>query len=200
MGKYYIHETGRDIIDDIAVVNASRNIVAFENSKSLPMYFGGVEIGTTKVTLDPITNKKNIGKEPIIVDIINGTKNFNLSDEQARIIYMDGEITEKTLNVHPTLIKLLKTCVASSYNVCKDYSTVVSAFVKQLLDNLPTIILPLDLPAGNKLQKIIGSELNEFLKEICDTENIDYQEIVEKPKKTKKKDALMDAAEAAGGC
>jgi hypothetical protein len=110
----------------------------------------------------------------------------------------NGTITT-VVKCNPVLIKLIKTCVALSYSVNEDYSTVVSAFVHELIKNCENINLPLSLPKNNKTQKIIAEELNQYLKELCEKNDIHYSEIIDAPKRLRKsKASMLEAASMAG--
>lgn len=188
--KYSENEIGRDIIDEIVVKNSHINTELFNNAQSYPPYFGGVSIGEKQVKLNAIKNRKSIGQQKLICDIINGTRNFKLTDGEGKIHLIYSDIDKKTVNVHPTLIKLIKTCVACSFNCCEDYSIVVSEFVKSLLDTIDNISYPINLPEDTKTQKIIAKELNEFLLEILVETNTSYSKVIEQPKK-KKNNSIM---------
>jgi hypothetical protein len=186
--------TGHDIVDEVVIANQSRNQELFNMAGSYPPYFGAVNIGEHKVKLSTVKGKSKLGQQPLIWDIIDGVKGFKLEPGNATInIVADGAVT-KTINVHPELVKLIKVCLASSYSANEDFSIVVSEFVKSLIDMAEHINLPIGLPSNNKMQKIIGAELNEFLKKICDDNGIQYQDVIDIPKKRKKSSPLIDAA------
>lgn len=190
----------RDIIDSVVTERASRNQEAFDDAAVYPPYFGKVNSKENKTLLTPIANRTKIGKQPLITDIIEGTKNFKLDDGEARVSLVEAGVISKNIEVHPTLIKLIKTCVACSYSPSEDYSIVVTAFIHALLRTIENINLPLSLPADNKTQKIVGDELNDFLKSICDKEGIKYYEMLDAPKKKKRvtrKSKLLEAADKA---
>ena len=111
----------------------------------------------------------------------------------------DGVIAESTV-VHPVLIKLIKTCVASSYNPNEDYSVVISEFVISLLNSIGNLNLPLQLPENNKTQKIVSLELNNYLKDLCDENDIPYHVVIESKPAKKKKHPLIEAAEKGKAC
>lgn len=195
--KMSANATGRDIIDEVVTENASRNQKVFDDAVNYPPYFGSVNIGETKTQLTPIKNRTKLGKQPLISDIIEGTKNFKLDAGTAKVSLVEAGVVDKSIEVNPTIIKLIKTCVACSYSPNEDYSIVVTAFIHSLIGMLENINLPISLPADNKTQKIIGKELNDFLQSICDKEGIKYFEVLDTPKKKRGKSKLLEAADKA---
>lgn len=192
--------TGHDIIDSVVVKNQGRAMDVFMSAQDYPPYFGAVNTGEHKLKLSPIRGRNKLGKQLLIQDIVEGVKNFKLDAGEAKVsLVKDGVIAESTV-VHPVLIKLIKTCVAASYNPNEDYSIVVSEFVKLLLDNVGNLNLPLQLPENNKTQKIVSLELNNYLKDLCNENDIPYHVIIDSKPAKKKKHPLIEAAEKGKVC
>lgn len=192
--------TGHDIIDSVVVRNQGRAMDVFTSAQDYPPYFGAVNTGEHKLKLTPIRGRNKLGKQLLIQDIVEGVKNFKLDTGEAKVsLVKDGVITESTV-VHPVLIKLIKTCVAASYNPNEDYSIVVSEFVTMLLNNVGNLNLPLQLPENNKTQKIVSTELNNYLKDLCNENDIPYHVIIESKATKKKKHPLLEAAEKGKAC
>ena len=192
--------TGHDIIDSVVVKNQGRNMDVFMSAQDYPPYFGAVNVGEHKLKLSPIRGRNKLGKQLLIQDIVEGVKNFKLDAGEAKVsLVKDGVISESVV-VHPVLIKLIKTCVASSYNPNEDYSLVVSEFVNTLLTNVGNLNLPLQLPENNKTQKIVALELNNYLKDLCNENDIPYHVIIESKQVKKKRHPLIEAAEKGKVC
>lgn len=192
--------TGHDIIDSVVVKNQGRNMDVFMSAQDYPPYFGAVNVGEHKLKLSPIRGRSKLGKQLLIQDIVEGVKNFKLDTGEAKVsLVKDGVIAESTV-VHPVLIKLIKTCVASSYNPNEDYSVVISEFVISLLNSIGNLNLPLQLPENNKTQKIVSLELNNYLKDLCDENDIPYHVVIESKPAKKKKHPLIEAAEKGKAC
>lgn len=192
--------TGHDIIDSVVVKNQGRAMDVFMSAQDYPPYFGAVNTGEHKLKLSPIRGRNKLGKQLLIQDIVEGVKNFKLDAGEAKVsLVKDGVIAESTV-VHPVLIKLIKTCVAASYNPNEDYSIVVSEFVKLLLDNVGNLNLPLQLPENNKTQKIVSLELNNYLKDLCNENDIPYHVVIDSKPVKKKKHPLIKAAEKGRVC
>lgn len=184
--KYPNGYEGHDIIDKIVMNNADRNRVLYDNACSIPHYFGGVNIGEDQLKLAVMKDKKNITTVSLINDIIYSTENLQLDASTVGVI-LDSRTGEGiTHKVHPTIIKFIKSCIASSYNPCEDFSIVVSACVKEILDHIQNITLPLELPKKNKTQKLIAEGLNDYFKKLCDETNTSYSTVIDVPKKGKK--------------
>lgn len=187
--------TGHDIIDSVVVRNQGRNMDVFRSAQDYPPYFGPVNIGEHRLKLTHIHGRNKLGKQLLIQDIIEGVRNFKLDAGEAKVsLVKDGVISESTV-VHPILIKLIKTCVAASYNPNEDYSIVVSEFVTALLNSVGNLNLPLQLPENNKTQKIVALELNNYLKDLCNENSIPYHVVIESKPTKKKKHPLLEAAE-----
>lgn len=192
--------TGHDIIDSVVVKNQGRNMDVFMSAQDYPPYFGAVNVGEHKLKLSPIRGRSKLGKQLLIQDIVEGVKNFKLDTGEAKVsLVKDGVIAESTV-VHPVLIKLIKTCIASSYNPNEDYSVVISEFVISLLNSIGNLNLPLQLPENNKTQKIVSLELNNYLKDLCDENDIPYHVVIESKPAKKKKHPLIEAAEKGKAC
>ena len=192
--------TGHDIIDSVVVKNQGRNMDVFMSAQDYPPYFGAVNVGEHKLKLSPIRGRSKLGKQLLIQDIVEGVKNFKLDTGEAKVsLVKDGVIAESTV-VHPVLIKLIKTCVAASYNPNEDYSVVISEFVISLLNSIGNLNLPLQLPENNKTQKIVSLELNNYLKDLCDENDIPYHVVIESKPAKKKKHPLIEAAEKGKAC
>lgn len=185
---------GRDIIDDIVINREHINPSLLETIKLNPQFFGGVIIEDDKIRLESIKGKTKIKSRRLISSIEEGVKLFKLEPTEPIIKIMNNGVVED-IKVDAVIIKLIKVGIIASYSPNEDYSKVVTEFVKAILQNPSNINLPLDLPTDNKVQKIIADELNEYIKELLDSNNIKYhnQLLVEKQKKNK----LMQAAEAA---
>ena len=188
----------RDIIDEVVVKNKERNLTVFNNAKDLPPYFGSVKCDEKKMKLTPIKGRQKLGKLTLITDIVESVKNFQLDKGEGKIVKVtDEKSTPSTTIVNVELIKLIKVCAAASYSPIEDYSIVLTEFVKELLGTAGSLNLPIHLPAGNKTQKLIGGELNTYLKELCDENSIPYHEEINVkaksvPKRTKSKKSGMD--------
>lgn len=192
--------TGHDIIDSVVVRNQGRAMDVFKSAQDYPPYFGPVNIGEHRLKLTHIHGRNKLGKQLLIQDIIEGVRNFKLDAGEAKVsLVKDGVISESTV-VHPVLIKLIKTCVAASYNPNEDYSIVVSEFVTTLLNSVGNLNLPLQLPENNKTQKIVALELNNYLKDLCNENDIPYHVVIESKPKRKKKNPLLEAAEKGAAC
>lgn len=197
----------RDIIDTIVVKNKERNLTVFDNAKDLPPYFGSVKCEEKKMKLTPIKGRKKLGKLTLISDIVESVKNFQLDEGEGKIVkVVNEESAPVTIVVNVDLIKLIKVCAAASYSPVEDYSIVLTEFVKELLGTADSLNLPIHLPTSNKTQKIIGDELNTYLKELCDENHIPYHEevsvkakVVSKRPKSKKSgmDKLLESASIA---
>lgn len=185
---------GRDIIDDIVINRERINPSLLETIKLNPQFFGGVIIEDDKIRLESIKGKTKIKSRRLISSIEEGVKLFKLEPTEPVIKIMNNGVVED-IKVDAVIIKLIKVGIIASYSPNEDYSKVVTEFVKTILQSPSNINLPLDLPTDNKVQKIIADELNEYIKELLDSNNIKYhnQLLVEKQKKNK----LMQAAEAA---
>lgn len=192
--------TGHDIIDSVVVRNQGRAVDVFRSAQDYPPYFGPVNIGEHRLKLTHIHGRNKLGKQLLIQDIIEGVRNFKLDAGEAKVsLVKDGVISESTA-VHPVLIKLIKTCVATSYNPNEDYSIVVSEFVTMLLNSVGNLNLPLQLPENNKTQKIVALELNNYLKDLCNENDIPYHVVIESKTVKKKKHPLLEAAEKGAAC
>lgn len=191
----------RDIVDNIVVTNQIRNPDLYMSIRNIPAYFGQVDDSENKVKLTPIKGTSKASASSLIVDIVEGYKLCQLEAGEGSIMFIDGSQVEATVKCNPILIKIIKTCTVCSYNVNEDYATVVAEFVKQLLDGLhSTLNLPLTLPSNNTTQKLIAEELNEFIKNICDENDIKYLEVVDEKKskstKNNKNKTLVDMAKS----
>lgn len=162
MKNLSISRSGRDIIDDVVVSNSSKNTEAYDNAKDIPYYYGPVKVVFPKLTLSHVTNKKKIVPNLLIQDIINGVNNFKLDDGESYLLWCEDGRTEK-VPVNPEILKLLKVCIAASYNPCQEYSDVLSEFVELVLSCKGSIPTPLDLTKDTKLKKVIAEELELYV-------------------------------------
>lgn len=185
--KYPKGYTGRDIIDEIAIANADRNRELYDNACAIPHYFGGVEVGEDQLKLQLMQGKNKLSGLSIIYDIIYSTENLKLDDnDDAAIVEVYGDMGVPH-EFHPTVIKFIKSCIASSFNPNPDFSYTVSAFVTTFLGGLEnSLTLPIEVQTENKTQKMILEELNKYFKKICDETNTAYSEAVTVPKRRKK--------------
>lgn len=184
----------RDILDDVVVKNQGRNQQIFQSVQNIPTYFGSTNNSAEKFRLKQTARRKELGKQSLICDIILGTEALNLEGNDGKVVKVEGSLTSTT-DIHPKIIKFIKTCVACSMTQCDDYNKVVGFMAKELLEMINHISLPIPLPADNKIQKIIGEELNDYLKKICDETETKWSEmIVQSPKKKTGKDLLLSAA------
>lgn len=190
--KYPAGATGRDIIDQVVVENQGRNIQAYEDARNMPPYFGAVSIGEDQMTLTTVKNKKEMRPSSILCDIFASAENMQLQDGDGVIKTLtDTVVVDK---VHPAIIKLAKACVVGSYTPCEGLTNVLSDFVRQLLDNARHLCLPLPLVANTDVEKVIGQELNDYLRKLCDANDIPYGEVIVQ-KKGRSIGAMLAAAE-----
>ena len=194
-------EIGRDVIDEVVLSNVHRNPEMFESVKDIPSYQYGVKVEDMKFKFDTAAKKGNI-KCSMIQDIINTVRVMEMEKEDAYIVRVDENGESTNIPVHEVLVKLVKVCIATSISIDESFSEVVSTFAKHIVENAENLILPITLPKGNKLQEIVGEELNKYLRELCDENKIHYSECVETPKKKSPKQSkskLLQAAKLAGG-
>lgn len=193
-----INVVNRDIIDDIVVKNSSKNQQIFESIQQIPTYFGCTNNAESKLRLKRMKRHKDLGKQSLICDIITGTETLQLQSGDGQVITIEDEQYITTI-VHPTIIAFIKSCIACSMTQCDDYNRVVSAMAEGLLKTIKHINLPIPLPADNKIQKIVGKELNEYLLKICEDTGTKWYEVITQPKtkaKSSGKDLLLKAAKS----
>lgn len=184
--RYPFGYEGRDIIDDIVLQNSHRNKELYVSVCNIPKYFGAVHIGENRTTLKTVTGKKLLVGQKLISDVVYNTENLQLEPGTGVIQrIVDNELMD--FEVHPKIIKFIKSSIACSYNPNMDFNTVVTACAKAVINNVEKLCLPLDLPAKNKTQKLIAAELNEYLKQLCDETGTKYTEEVDGSKKKKRK-------------
>lgn len=193
-----INVTNRDILDDVVIRNQARNEQIFESVQKIPTYFGSTDNAENKLKLRRTKRHKELVGQPLICDIITGTETLAMQGTEGTVITIEGGENIPT-SVHPTIIKFVKTCVACSMTQCDDYNKVVAAMADGLLKTIKSINLPIPLPADNKTQKIIGEELNDYLKKICEETGTKWYEVISQPKTRRKasgKDLLLNAAKS----
>lgn len=183
--KYPKGYEGHDIIDEVVIGNAARNQELYDNACSSPRYFGAVNIGEDQLKLQLLSGKNNITKLSIINDIIYSAENLQLDesdDSSIVMVYGDMGVPHE---FHPNIIKFIKSCIACSYNPNADFSLAVSNFVTKFLGSLDNgLTLPIDVTAENDVQKLVVSELNDYLKKICDETGTSYSDVIDvKPKR-----------------
>lgn len=181
MSKYPYGATGRDIIDDVVKKNAHINPAMYEQTKSIPAYFGAVEIGEDPVKFTSPPARSKVSNLSLICDIINSVDSMKLTDGEATVkrLVNDEFVSVRTT---PSIIKLIKACTVASYSKSHDFCFAVSEFLKTLLDQLPTVVFPLGVYVQNDVQKVIADELEEYLKVLLERDKVEYQ--CTQPKKT----------------
>ncbi len=189
--------TGHDIIDDVALKNQDRNTDLFLMCKDMPPYFGQTNIGEEKVTLTPIKRRGKLGNLKLVADVVEGVRNLTLKDTPASITLVEEGGGTRRVPVHPEIVKFVKTCTVCSYNANSDFCDVLTFFVHEVTGNCEHLILPIDYHAANKTQKVLTKELNEFLKELCDENGIEYGEVLP-TKKTKRANPMMETVSRIG--
>lgn len=188
---------GREIIDSVVVGNSDRNYELFEKTRTLPPYFGYVNIGEKSVKLT--TGKGKKGKRLLIHDIIADTKNITMDDGDPKIIVEENGMTYVYDKTSANIIKLIKVCIAHSFSVNEEYSEVVSEFVKAVIKTAGEPIIPVELPKRTELQKIVGEQLNEFLQQLYDEDGIKYTTVFGTKADTKFNKMLSAASQARMG-
>ncbi len=189
--------TGRDIIDETALRYQDRNIELFNTCKDMPPYFGKVNIGEERTALTPVKSRGKLGRQKLIADVIEGTRNLALKDTPAYVLLVGANKSTRKVYVNPVLIKFIKTCVVCSYNSNSDFSDVLTFFVHEVTGHCDDLVLPIDYHSANKTQKIVAKELNEFLKELCDENGIKYGEVVQ-VKRAKKSNTMAETVRRIG--
>lgn len=167
------------IIDDIVQSHIDNNPDLYSQVSEQPAYYGYTSIAENKTKLNPLGAKKNAGALSFINDIIMTYGNLALdtSKEPKVCVCTNGAVASEW-NTSFGIIKLIKACSVASYNMCKDYSDVVTAFTEELLKGKGNYCLPLNTPRQTKLQELISDELNDFLKSILDNDGISYTTVI----------------------
>lgn len=184
----------RQMIDDVVVYNRSRNPQAYYELSGMPIYSCEIRDASKDVIkLDSITNK-NASKLGIMEIIKAGVENFALEPGDGTVVLVkeNGEEPEN-VKVNPVTVKLIKVATAASFSQNEDYCYVLSEMVRQVLNNVKNITLPLSLPKNNKTQEVLSEELNDVVKELFDKYNVPYSVILDSTKGVNK---LLKAAEA----
>lgn len=183
----------RPILDDIVTSNKNRNLALYSQALAYPPYFGRVNIGMHKVELAGIKTVKSMEKQSLIHAIINTAEMMKLKEGTGIVrLYKNGVLTD--VNVDPYLIRFIKACAVCSYSMNEEYSIAVTDFLKEVLDNIDSLYIPIQIRDTSKVQKIVCKELNEYLKKICDETGTKYSEVV-KAKKSKSLNELLSDAE-----
>lgn len=181
MSKYPYGATGRDIIDDVVRKNSSINPTLYEQTKSIPAYFGAVEIGEDPISLSSPKSRNKVSNLSLICDIVTSVESLKLSDGEATVRRLTGD-EMSTVKTTPSIIKLIKACTVASYSKSEDFCFAVTGFVKTLLDQLPNVTIPMGVFVQNDVQKVIVDELEEYLKTLLERDGVEY--LSEEPKKT----------------
>lgn len=167
------------IIDDIVQSHINNNPDLYSQVSEQPAYYGYTSIAENKTKLNPLGAKKDAGALSFINDIVvtHGNLSLDASQEPKVCVCSGGAVTsEWTTSL--SIIKLIKACSVASYNMCKDYSDVVTAFTEELLKGRGNYCLPLTTPRQTKLQELISEELNDFLKSILEKDGIPYTTVI----------------------
>lgn len=194
--SYHESATGHDIIDKVCEQNRMRNPEAYDAAFSMPTYWGAVKIGTPVTKINTVTGKKNMKAISFIDQIRYAVDNLQMADGEA-FIRLTGATGDIDIPTHVDIVKFVKACIACSYNRNEEYSFIVSEFVKEVMNKANSLYLPIEIPVGkSKLKKLVLDELNDYLKEICDKNNIPYGQVVEQKRirKSKVRELLDQAA------
>lgn len=168
------------------------------------MFSGTVNQQMTEIKLSD--TKREITPRLIISEIISMQQHIKLTDNCSSYVRYIDEGVEKTVAVHKNLITFLKAAIVSQYNASHEFSQIVSAFIFELVLEIISnnYVLPISTPAKSRLQEVILKELNDYCKELFDSCNIKYGEVVmeQTTKKSKKKaesliDQLVESADTA---
>lgn len=184
----------RQMIDDVVVYNRSRNPEVYYELSSMPIY--GCEVRDASkdvIKLDSVSSK-DASKLGIMEIIRVGVENFTLEPGDGTVVLLRENNEEpENVKVSPIVVKLLKVATAASFSQNEDYCYVLSELVKQILENVKNITLPLSLPKNNKTQEVLSAELNDVVKELFDKYDVPYSAILDTTKGVNK---LLKAAEA----
>lgn len=186
---------GRSVIDDVVRDNRSTDIELYNMVIKAPQYQGYVQIGAPRLEL--FSNINNTHKLSLITDVINAVEQFKFTPNNglANLTIQDQTgVTKREVPVD--LAKVIKTCAILAVSKSIDMSTVLATFAATLMvqsTKFGGITLPIKLPDQNKLQVLIGKELNEWFAKYCEVHSIPTVDIVSEAKEQVKK-SLFDAA------
>lgn len=193
--KYPAGTKGRDIID--GEVESRRYIMPelYGQVQGNPGFYGQVNIGCDSMHLNTIRNKKELDNHLLIDDIISTAENLKLRDgltPSVRILTDHVSVLETSKEV----IAFIKACIAGSYTSSSEFSLAVSAFVKELLPTVNQLCLPIQVQTSSKIEEVVVTELNEYLRKICDESGTKYTEvIVSQNKSPKSVRGMLESAE-----
>ena len=183
----------RQIIDDVVKCNRNRNLKGFYDLSEMPVYNCEVRDSSKDVIKLDTVSSKDASKLGLMETVIAGVENFTLEPGEATVVLMQNGITDN-VSVNPIVIKLIKVATAASFSQNEDYCYVLSEMVKQLLENIKSITLPLPLPKNNKSQEVMSAELNNAIKELFEKHGVIYSAVLEQGKEL---NTLLKAANAA---
>lgn len=193
--KYMADAKGRDVIDSVVEERQYINQERYEGLRNNPGYYGAVSIGCKMMTLDTVRNKKSLYGHSLIEGIVMSAESMKLRDDLTPAVRI---LTDSVAvhNTHPSIIALIKACVAGSYTVSTEYSLAVSNFAKALMPMVDNLCLPVIVLTSSPIEDEVVAELNDYLKSLCDNNGIRYTEVIEtKPAKRKSLRGVLESAE-----
>ncbi len=188
-----MNKVGREIMDIYVMENKMKNLALYAQIENNPGYYGNVNIDTPVLELTGIKNKKDITPARITDGIIQSAKHMvmNAGDVNPHVVLISGEQQE----IHSTcadMIAFIKCCVAGSYTTEMKVSEAVSKFVLNLIPRVDALCLPISVDVNDVIGKEVVKELNDYLREICESNNIRYtEEVVGKVATSKKSLSYM---------
>lgn len=154
------------------------------------------------------SGKNSIVKRSLISEIISIQQHIELNNDLPSYVVFDAGKDKSKRIVSPRLIVFLKALVVTQFNVCEEFSEVVAAFFRSIINQVDhkEYFLPILIPVKSKLQNVVVRELNEYCKIVYDEAGINYTKIViaSDPTKGSKKnkdviEGLIDSANLARG-
>lgn len=174
----------RVLIDNYAKEMLRKDTELAYNILSNPEYkFGEVNNTCPKFKW----NTSKLKKSSIIENIVKLYNDLQFDEGASYIYYKDT--TTPMIDTPIEVIKFLKALILGHMSVNQDFSVAVAKYTRTALDLLRDgLVYPIEPVADSDLENILFEELNCFYKEILDSNNIKYSEVLkEKKKKTSKK-------------
>lgn len=174
---------GRSIIDGVVIDNQFIDRELYTLVRNAPQYQGCVNIGTPKLELKGLSRPMQLN---LIHDVIGTVDRMEFTSDVPASIMFKNNTGEIQREVPIDLIRVIKALAVCAINKNQYMSEVLSTFAVTLLvqyANFGKVSLPVNLPRNNKLQEIVGKELNTWFESYSKEHGIESLDIVSAAKK-----------------
>lgn len=144
------------------------------------------------------SGKNSIVKRSLISEIISIQQHIELNNDLPSYVVFDAGKDKSKRIVSPRLIVFLKALVVTQFNVCEEFSEVVAAFFRSIINQVDhkEYFLPILIPVKSKLQDVVVRELNEYCKMVYDEAGVKYTEMIVASTSAKGNKKNKDAVES----